>query len=669
MVRAVSRLWILLVLAFVVHAPSLGNDFALDDRFIARAEAERGSPNVMIAQLQPFGDYFTSPYWRGIDESLGLDSLYRPVAVWSYAIVYHLIGRHLGDAEALPQHAVNVLLFVLATWLVHALLTMLGVVGGARFAGVAVFAVHAIHVEAVAAVVGRAELLAFVGGLGFVLLGERVATARGARRTGFALAAAASLFVGLCAKESGLMFLPLAPLVFVARRLRADRTIALPRTLLRGALLAALLGALPTLVYLSLRQNALAAIPPDYVIPWLMNPLAELPAAERVPSAVMIWGYGLWKMLCPYPLACDYGAGVFRLAASWFDLRVLAAAVALLLPAVVALRFVRRDPLPALAVASFLGLGFATSNVPLAIGTQFAERLCFSPSLAVPLLVAALWPGAAARWPRAARGVLVLWCMLSASVAFTRTFAWRDDATLYRTDVTTQPDSLFVRLNVAVVALASGDMAEREAHLRAAVAIAPDYAPAWNDLGMVLFQRRDLANAEAAFRRALAGGRYDRPGNLLDARMNLALVLLDQGRAKDALDLLEQLVPYHTAALTQRLAHLYQHLQARADGERVLAFLRSGQQASSDIAWQLVEGMHLVHLRRYQQAIDRLQGVRPGPALPAIVHNARLQLARALAAMVRHDEAAAICRELEGSADVAPDVRQRASALRAELRR
>lgn len=58
------RVWILLLLAFVVHAPSLGNDFVHDDRFLARAHATTDTANVMIATLQPFGDDFTSPYWN-----------------------------------------------------------------------------------------------------------------------------------------------------------------------------------------------------------------------------------------------------------------------------------------------------------------------------------------------------------------------------------------------------------------------------------------------------------------------------------------------------------------------------------------------------------------------------------------------------------------------------
>src|SRR5688572_14225952 len=127
---------------------------------IAKAVRDGGAPNVMVRELQPLGRYFTTNYWQGIDDR---DPLYRPVTILSYAVLYAALGRHLDGehGEAMPQHALNVVLHALATWLVYLLARLVRVRRGGAVLAALVFGVHALHSEVVAGVVGRAELLAF----------------------------------------------------------------------------------------------------------------------------------------------------------------------------------------------------------------------------------------------------------------------------------------------------------------------------------------------------------------------------------------------------------------------------------------------------------------------------------------------------------------------------
>ena len=97
---------------------------------------------------------WSSNYWSS-DRAPAVDVLYRPLTVWSF-----LANQALSPSNPMPFHGVNILL--------HALVTVLGTALTWRLSGsraVAVitgilFAVHPIHTEAVANVVGRAELLA-----------------------------------------------------------------------------------------------------------------------------------------------------------------------------------------------------------------------------------------------------------------------------------------------------------------------------------------------------------------------------------------------------------------------------------------------------------------------------------------------------------------------------
>jgi Tfp pilus assembly protein PilF len=86
--------------------------------------------------------------------------------------------------------------------------------------------------------------------------------------------------------------------------------------------------------------------------------------------------------------------------------------------------------------------------------------------------------------------------------------------------------------NRAAEWLARGELADAYAYARAAVVHAPDYASAYNTLGVV-YQRRGLADrAESAYRRALERDEDERA-----AMMNLARLLDGQGRVAEAASL------------------------------------------------------------------------------------------------------------------------------------
>jgi hypothetical protein len=137
---------------------------------------------------------------------------YRPVAALSNAVNYALHGAAPGG-----YHAVNVALHAVTTLLVYALARRLlevlaptraraGALGAALL-----FAVHPAHVEAVAPMVGRGDLLAAAGGLGALLL------ALDWRRRWWRLPAAVALLAAaVLAKETAAVVPGLFVLVAVA---------------------------------------------------------------------------------------------------------------------------------------------------------------------------------------------------------------------------------------------------------------------------------------------------------------------------------------------------------------------------------------------------------------------------------------------------------------------
>src|SRR6185295_8916479 len=183
------------LLAAIVAAPSIRNGFVADDRWVIAERPLLQHPPSLGAVLQ-------EPYW-----AVGFGgSLWRPIVLASYALDYRLGGS--------PHwfHAVNVLWAGLAA----ALLTLLACRLADPLTGLVtglLFAVHPVHVEAVANVVGRAELMAAAGYAVALLCAVR-AERRPAWLVGVALGAA----FAITSKEIAVTLPAAVVLVWLARR-------------------------------------------------------------------------------------------------------------------------------------------------------------------------------------------------------------------------------------------------------------------------------------------------------------------------------------------------------------------------------------------------------------------------------------------------------------------
>lgn len=91
--------------------------------------------------------------------------------------------------------------------------------------------------------------------------------------------------------------------------------------------------------------------------------------------------------------------------------------------------------------------------------------------------------------------------------------------------------------NLGVALHEAGRTIEALTHLERAVALQPDYAPAYNNLGVVLRAAGRTGDAIAAYRRGL-----QQPGAYADLHFNLANALLAEGRADEAATHLRQSV-------------------------------------------------------------------------------------------------------------------------------
>ncbi|MHC4515476.1 MAG: protein O-mannosyl-transferase TMTC1-related protein, partial [Planctomycetota bacterium] len=308
---------------------------------------------------------------------------YRPVTVLSYALVYHGIGKareqaarlaedpKAAEVSAHPQHLLNVLIQVLNTWLLWLLLVRVAGGGWPALVGTLVFGVHAIHSGPVASIVGRGELLAFSFGAAAAVLyldGVRSATPGTSwRAAGLLVGSAVLLWLAFCAKESALAWVFFLPCLRLAQHWGSARDQDTTHRLRRDLWLWPAVVVLPVVCFVWLYVRTVWHL--DYLPSYLGNPLLHGPAAERFMTAPMLWGYGLYKVLLPFSLACDYSTATFELVRSPWDPRLLGALVVLVGILWAGLRCARRHPLVFLAMASFLGFSFIVSNVPFGLET------------------------------------------------------------------------------------------------------------------------------------------------------------------------------------------------------------------------------------------------------------------------------------------------------------
>ncbi|HJU64141.1 MAG TPA: tetratricopeptide repeat protein [Gemmatimonadaceae bacterium] len=376
--------WIAAGVAIALYAGSLANGFAFDDVRIIEGNSALHSLRTLPAAL-------LDPYWRGTGE------VYRPLPLITYAIDWWLTG-----GAPWFMHAMNVAWHALVTLLVVRLALRGSSARVALLAGL-IFAAHPVHVEAVANIVGRAELIcaAMLAGVALVVTHP---DERKRRRWGL-LALLSAL--ALASKEIGFI----APLIAGAGALATTRS---RREALR-ALAAAALGLVPIL---TVRYHVLGSV----------TGISEHPAfvaasnVQGTALALSTYPQVLALVTLPLPPVPDYSptlADVLAPNAGLVTIGVILVAAAL----VMAVRHVRSPTFLGFAVLAGVAAYAPVSNLFLRTATVIAERTLYSASIAAAILMAVALERMASR-PRL--GMLACWLLTGAWTTVNTIPAWRD---------------------------------------------------------------------------------------------------------------------------------------------------------------------------------------------------------------------------------------------------
>jgi hypothetical protein len=448
------------LLALASSGIGIVNWFTYDDRYIIEL-------NPAVHDLHRWWTAFQRSYWP---KDWGGDG-YRPLTILAFKI-----ESVLGGGIPISFHAANILLYMIVAVLVYFVARRL-LPEWAAWVTAALFAVHPVHVEAVAGIVGQSELivaLAVMSAL-YLYLRDRM---HGELQTRTAIGICILYAIGCLAKEHGVVL----PALLIA----AELTVIDDTTPARGRVLRL------RPFYLALTAIALAfvavraAVLSDHGIggfqPFIPFGTLHISAANRALTALGVVPQWIRLFYWPAHLSSEYGPPDIQIAqgVGLWQLPGL-----LLLVAILAIGLVlrRRKPVISFGIAFVCIVLLPSSNFIIPAGIVLAERTLFLPSVGAMLVFGGMLV-AAEEWLRTRRRltptIVRTAAALAALVIVTgairsaqRTTVWKSNETLFNHAVADAPLSYHAHYMLGSWELGTNRQAAGRTEYRRAMALFP----------------------------------------------------------------------------------------------------------------------------------------------------------------------------------------------------
>lgn len=471
---------LLAIVAIILYANTLLNDHAFDDRMVMLE-------NVFVKKgFAGIPDLLTTTHLRGF---LHLpNDKYRPLSLVMFAAEYGMFGP-----SAFVGHLVNILMFAGCVVLLFLFIRKLFGEDKTNLALLAslLFAAHPIHTEVVANIKSRDELLSYFFGLSALL--SFITYARDGRWTKL-VGGMLFYLLALMSKENVITFLGIVPLIFLCIQ-NEHRKRSIHIIVATAAVAAAFVG----MAFTVIRINGTGL--PHEASDFTLNALTAAPdGATRYATAFLALGIYVKLLVIPYPLLCNYSYSAIPFVGFgnvWVLLTIL---VYTSLTGLAVYRLVKRGKNPlAFAILFYLIVMAMFSNFFAMLGSQVAERFLFLPSTGFCLAVAlgVQWladrKGTENASPINKKGLMILGPVLLVfgGMTIARNAEWKDNATLFSTDVARSPNDC--RLNFFMAGVAApptgttdpNAYAEQIGYLHQALAIYPNFIQAHTSLAQV----------------------------------------------------------------------------------------------------------------------------------------------------------------------------------------
>ena len=522
---------VLAVLSILLYANTITHDYTQDDAIVIYDNEFTTQGFAGISGLLTY-DTFRGFFKVDGKEKLVSGGRYRPLTPVMFAIEYQIFGR-----SPMMGHIFNVLWYALLVVVLYLTLERLFLRDESsshwRFmilAACILFAVHPIHTEAVANIKGRDEIICLLGSLASLYYAIRWHDERNKK---YMLFSGLLFFLALMSKENTITFLAVIPLALYTFR--------------KATIAASLKSIIPavagTLAFLAIRSSVIGFDMGGTPMELMNNPFLEwtnggyvaLSKMESLPTMLYCLGKYLGLLVMPHPLTHDYYPRHIDIM-SWGDISVIVSTLIYFALSIYALLNLRKRSIVSFCIIYFLATISIVSNIVFPIGTNMSERFLFMPSVGFSLLVAYIgWKGYE-KFPMVIKGIFAIAVLGLIGKTVTRNAVWKDDYTLFTTDVHTSTRSAKI-LNAAggtksnrASKMEDGPeksklLQESIHHTTQALEVHPNYKNAMLIQGNSYFYNKEFEKAAGSYERILS--LY--PGDK-DGETNLAVALRDAGK-------------------------------------------------------------------------------------------------------------------------------------------
>jgi tetratricopeptide (TPR) repeat protein len=463
------------LLALVFYARTAGFDFVNYD------------DNLYVYENQHVTGGLTSENIRWAFEIHG-PSMWVPLTWLSHQTVSTLFGM-----SPVAHHAINAVLHAANVWLLFLLLRRLTGRDSAALIGALLFAVHPIHVESVAWVTERKDVLS--GFFCFLTLIFYDRYAREKRRADY-LAVCAGTALAVMAKPLAVT-LPCVLILLDFCHYRRRVNLRLFAEKIPLFLMVGFASVMTVLCQLSIQAIGSAE---------------SFPMVGRIANALTAYASYLIKLIVPAGLAVFYP---YPEQTRW----LLAAASALLLAGISALVFRKRKAAPWALTGWlwYLGMLFPMIGIVQAGAQAMADRYLYLPAVGLYWIAGMLLSETAFR-RKAAAVMIVLLCVLNVR----QVAVWENSRTLFAHALQVTQGNYLAHNNYGLTLREEGRLVVAREHFEQSLRCNPDYLEAINNLGITQAQLGDYAGAISNLTRVAVNGN-------VDALYNLGTALVHQG--------------------------------------------------------------------------------------------------------------------------------------------
>jgi len=437
------HLILLTILSFLLYANTITHDYTQDDAIVIYDNEFTTQGLAGIPSLLKY-DTFRGFFKVDGKEKLVSGGRYRPLTPIMFAVEWQLFGR-----SPMMGHILNVLWYALLVVVLYLTLERLFLREETSshwrymiLAACILFAVHPIHTEAVANIKGRDEIICLLGSLASLYYAVRWYD-EGHKK--YMLLSGLAFFLALMSKENTITYLAVIPLaLYTFRKSTAVSSLKY--------ILPAVIG---TVAFLAIRSSVIGfdmgGTPMELMnnpfLKWTNGGYVALSKIESLPTMLYCLGKYIGLLVIPHPLTHDYYPRHIDIM-SWGDISVILSTILYLALGIFALLNLNKRSVVSFCIIYFLATISIVSNIVFPIGTNMSERFLFMPSVGFALLVAYLGWRYYDKYSSIIKALFAIVVIAMIAKTVTRNMVWKNDYTLFTTDVHTSTRSAKI-LNAA----------------------------------------------------------------------------------------------------------------------------------------------------------------------------------------------------------------------------